>query len=72
MIRAVAEWAWRLAVLAALCWIGWELHQIHEDMFEPDDDEQIEAKLAAPAKAPCAQPERLAIRSAGLAASVRV
>jgi hypothetical protein len=33
---------WRLAVLAALGWIGWELHLIHEDMFDPGDEEQVE------------------------------
>jgi hypothetical protein len=37
------ELLWRLAVLAALCWIGWELHLIHEDMFEPDDEQQTDA-----------------------------
>jgi hypothetical protein len=42
MKRAIAEWLWRLAILAALCWIGWELDQIHEDMFEPADEQQAE------------------------------
>lgn len=37
MKRIIAEWIWRIALLAALCWIGWELHGFREDMMEPAD-----------------------------------
>ncbi|MDE2082500.1 MAG: hypothetical protein KGI90_14210 [Burkholderiales bacterium] len=40
MKRLIAEWLWRLAVLAALAWIGASLHQIHEDLLQPADDGQ--------------------------------
>jgi hypothetical protein len=33
----IADWLWRLALLAALCWIGWEVHGLREDMLEPVD-----------------------------------
>ena len=42
MIRTIAEWIWRLAILLALCWIGFELHEIHADMAEQGDDEPAE------------------------------
>lgn len=29
------EWLWRLAVLAALAWIGWDLHVLHGDLAPP-------------------------------------
>jgi hypothetical protein len=32
MKRWVAEWIWRLALLVALAWIGWELQRLHEDL----------------------------------------
>jgi hypothetical protein len=33
--RQIAEWLWRLALLAALAWIGRELRLMHEDMLQP-------------------------------------
>ena len=38
MIRTIAEWTWRLAMLAALSWVGCELRQFHADYLEPVDD----------------------------------
>jgi hypothetical protein len=37
MKRLIADWLWRVALLGALCWIGWELHGFREDMLEPVD-----------------------------------
>ncbi len=37
MNRLIADWLWRMALLGALCWIGWELHGFREDMNEPAD-----------------------------------
>ncbi len=48
MIRMLAVWLWRLAVLAALLWIGWELHSLRVDLAEPPDD-QGDVALVAPA-----------------------
>jgi len=33
-----AEWLWRLSLLAAVLWVGWELHQFHLDFLAPADD----------------------------------
>jgi len=38
MARLIAEWIWRVAVLAALVWTGWELHSLHVDVMQPADD----------------------------------
>ena len=38
MKRLIGEWIWRLAVLAALVWIGVEVRQFHEDMLQPVDE----------------------------------
>jgi len=38
MARTIAEWIWRVAVLAALVWTGWELHSLHVDVMQPTDD----------------------------------
>ena len=46
MKRLIAEWLWRVALLGALGWIGWELHSFHQDMVQPLPDEQTTA--AAP------------------------
>ncbi len=40
MKRSFLDGLWRVAVLAALVWIGISLHQIHEDMLQPADDSQ--------------------------------
>jgi len=39
MTRWIADWLWRLALLGALCWIGWELHRFHDDMMQPADEQ---------------------------------
>jgi len=39
MKRLIADWLWRIALLSALCWIGWELHGFREDMMEPIDEQ---------------------------------
>ena len=46
MNRVLAEWIWRAAVVGALAWIGWELHQIRQDMMQPADESTTAA--AAP------------------------
>lgn len=45
MKRLIAEWLWRAAVICALVWIGWELHQMREEMLLPVD-EQTSAETA--------------------------
>ncbi len=42
MLRTIAEWVWRLAILAAVLWVGWEVAQLREDLADPGD-EPIEA-----------------------------
>jgi len=39
MKRLIADWVWRVALLAALCWIGWELHRFHDDMMQPGEEQ---------------------------------
>jgi hypothetical protein len=39
MKRLIADWLWRMALLGALCWIGWELHEFREDMNAPVDEQ---------------------------------
>ncbi len=39
MKRMIADWLWRIALLGALCWIGWELHGFREDMMQPVDEQ---------------------------------
>lgn len=38
MNRSAAEWLWRAAVLAALCWIGYEVQQMRVDISQPAED----------------------------------
>ncbi len=38
MKRTIAEWLWRAAIICALGWIGWEMHQIRLQMQRPDDE----------------------------------
>jgi hypothetical protein len=45
-MKSIAEWFWRLALLGALGWIGWELHRFHEDMLNPPADDQGTAAAA--------------------------
>ena len=47
MKRLIAEWLWRAAIVCALAWIGWELHQMRLDLQAPADDE-VTADAAAP------------------------
>ena len=46
MNRLIADWLWRMALLGALGWIGWELHGFREDMVQPVEDQATTA--AAP------------------------
>lgn len=41
MKRMIAEWLWRAAIVCALAWIGWELHQIRMEMEQPADDQPV-------------------------------
>ena len=34
MLRTMAEWIWRLAILAAVLWVGWEVAQLREDLLD--------------------------------------
>lgn len=43
MKQLIADWLWRTALLAALGWIGWELHGFREDMTQPVDDQSTAA-----------------------------
>ena len=45
--QRLGDWVWRLALLGALGWIGWELHNIHGDL-TPAGDEQPTQALADP------------------------
>jgi hypothetical protein len=47
MRPSISEWLWRLALLAALCWIGWELHQIDADLQDAPAEEQAAEPTAA-------------------------
>ena len=38
MLRTIAEWVWRLAILAAVLWAGWEVAQLREDLVDPGDE----------------------------------
>ena len=38
MKRLIAEWLWRAALVCALGWIGWEMHQIRVQMQQPYDE----------------------------------
>ena len=37
--RWAADWLWRMAVLAALGWIGWELHALRIDVNQAPDEQ---------------------------------
>jgi hypothetical protein len=43
MTRWIADWVWRLALLGALCWVGWELHRFHDDMMQPVEEPAVVA-----------------------------
>lgn len=47
MTRLLAEWLWRIVIVALLVWIGIEVHALHEDMMAPEDDQP--ETTAAPA-----------------------
>jgi len=41
MNRLIAEWIWRAALIGMLAWIGWELHDIREELMQPADEQAI-------------------------------
>ncbi|HKX43947.1 MAG TPA: hypothetical protein VJO99_22500 [Burkholderiaceae bacterium] len=41
MKRMVGEWLWRVALLSALAWIGYELRNLHEDLRPSADDQAV-------------------------------
>ena len=47
MTRQIAEWLWGAAMVCALAWIGWELHQMRLELGQPEDD-QVTAEAPAP------------------------
>lgn len=38
MKKLLAEWLWRAAIVCALGWVGWELHQIRLQLQQPDEE----------------------------------
>lgn len=46
MKRLVGEWLWRVALLSALAWIGYELHGLHQDLQASPDDQAAVASTA--------------------------
>jgi hypothetical protein len=42
MFRSIAGWLWRVAVLLALVWIGWELDGLREEL-APEIEESANA-----------------------------
>ncbi|MEP7299001.1 MAG: hypothetical protein ABI702_22685 [Burkholderiales bacterium] len=38
-MRTIAEWLWRAAMLAALAWVGLELHALRVEVQEPAPDQ---------------------------------
>jgi hypothetical protein len=38
MMRTLAEWLWRAAMLCALLWIGYEVRNLHADLLAPVDE----------------------------------
>ena len=48
MLRTLAEWVWRLALLAAVLWVGWQVAQLREDLADPGPEpEESTASVAA-------------------------
>ncbi|MDE2370404.1 MAG: hypothetical protein KGN16_15640 [Burkholderiales bacterium] len=41
-----ADWLWRLALIAALVWIGVELRTLHQDLQQAPDDQQTASSEA--------------------------
>jgi hypothetical protein len=41
--RLLGEWLWRAAIVCALGWIGWELHQMRVNLKQPDDEATVAA-----------------------------
>jgi hypothetical protein len=39
MKRPIAEGLWRAAIVCALIWIGWELHQLRLELQQPAEDQ---------------------------------
>ena len=58
MIKLIAEWVWRIAVVVLLAWIGAELHALHDDLMAPEDDQPATAATPACARnEPHSQPK---------------
>jgi hypothetical protein len=38
MGRSIFEWLWRIAMLCALLWVGYELRGLHADIMAPADE----------------------------------
>jgi hypothetical protein len=49
VLRTLAEWTWRLAILAAVLWVGWEVALLREDVLDAvDPAEEPAAAVASP------------------------
>jgi hypothetical protein len=68
LYRSLAEWAWRLALLAAVLWVGWQVVQLREDIADlADPGDQAEEVAAAAPAVPAQLPSRHASTAAGRA-----
>jgi hypothetical protein len=38
MLRTITDWIWRLAILAAVLWVGWQVAQLREDLADPGEE----------------------------------
>lgn len=47
MMRTIIEWIWRIAILAAVLWVGWQVVQLREDLINPDDEPEEPAQATA-------------------------
>jgi hypothetical protein len=59
LLRVLAEWAWRLAMLGAVLWVGWQVAQLREDILDladPGDDQTETATRTSPAASNPAPP----------------
>ena len=47
MMRTIIEWVWRVAMLAAVLWVGWQVARLREDLINPDDEPEETAQATA-------------------------
>lgn len=47
MLRTIAEWTWRLGMLAAALWVGWQVALLREDIADLVDPGEEPVEVAA-------------------------